>query len=45
MAKHETLQVNEVSRISQSTQVRGSLLSQNDIRIDGTFEGDLITSG
>ena len=45
MAKHETLQVNEVSRISQATQVRGSLLSQTDIRIDGPFEGDLITAG
>ena len=45
MAKHDTLQVNEVSRISQATQVRGSLLSQTDIRIDGTFEGDLITAG
>ncbi len=45
MAKHESLQVNEVSRISQATQVRGSLLSQTDIRIDGTFEGELITAG
>ena len=45
MAKHESLQVNEVSRISQGTQVRGSLLSQTDIRIDGTFEGELITAG
>ena len=45
MAKHDTLQINEVSRISQATQVRGSLVSQTDIRIDGTFEGDLITAG
>ena len=45
MAKHDTLLINEVSRISQATQVRGSLVSQSDIRIDGTFEGDLITAG
>ena len=45
MAKNDTLQINEVSRISQATQVRGSLVSQSDITIDGTFEGDLITAG
>ena len=45
MAKHDTLLINEVSRISQATQVRGSLVTQSDIRIDGTFEGDLITAG
>ena len=45
MAKNDTLLINEVSRISQATQVRGSLVSQTDIRIDGTFEGDLITAG
>lgn len=45
MAKHETPQINEVSRVSGSTEIRGSLVSQSDIRIDGVFEGDLITSG
>ena len=45
MAWHETPQINEVSRVSSSTEVRGSLVSQTDIRIDGVFEGDLITSG
>ncbi len=46
MAKNETVpQINEVSRISLCTEIKGSLISQSDIRIDGTFEGDLITSG
>lgn len=46
MAKHDTVpQVNEVSRISAGTDVKGSLKSQSDIRIDGVFEGDLVTSG
>lgn len=45
MAKHETPQVNEVSRISLGTEVKGSLVSQSDIRIDGVFEGDLVTAG
>ena len=45
MARHETPQINDVSRVSGSTEIRGSLVSQSDIRIDGVFEGDLITSG
>ncbi len=45
MARHEVPQINEVSRISGSTEVKGSLISQSDIRIDGVFEGELITSG
>lgn len=45
MAKHDIQQINEVSRISTATEIRGSLISQSDIRIDGVFEGDLITSG
>ncbi|MEG0518561.1 MAG: polymer-forming cytoskeletal protein [Bacteroidales bacterium] len=46
MAKHESVpQVNEVSRISTGTEIKGSLTSQSDIRIDGVFEGDLNTSG
>ena len=45
MARHETPQINEVSRVSAGTEIRGSLVSQSDIRIDGVFEGDLITSG
>lgn len=45
MAKHEVPQINEVSRISAGTEVKGSLISQSDIRIDGVFEGDLIAAG
>ncbi len=46
MAKHESVpQVNEVSRISAGTEVKGNMISQTDIRIDGNLEGDLITSG
>lgn len=45
MARHEAPQINEVSRISTGTDVKGSLVSQSDIRIDGVFEGELITSG
>ena len=46
MAKNETVpQINEVSRIASGTEIKGSLISQSDIRIDGSFEGDLITTG
>ena len=45
MARHEQPQINEVSRVSASTEIKGSLVSQSDIRIDGVFEGDLITAG
>ncbi len=46
MAKNETVpQINEVSRIASGTDIKGNLVSQSDIRIDGSFEGDLITSG
>ncbi len=46
MAKLETsLDVNSVSRISASTVVKGEINSPYDIRIDGTFEGKLVTKG
>jgi len=45
MARHETPQINEVSRVSSCTEIRGSIVTQSDIRIDGIFEGDLITKG
>lgn len=38
-------QVNDVTRISQGTEIQGTLVSSSDIRIDGVFEGDLVTSG
>ena len=46
MAKYEvSVSVNEVSRISVGTEVQGNLISKSDIRIDGVFEGDMVTSG
>ncbi|MBR5857220.1 MAG: polymer-forming cytoskeletal protein [Bacteroidales bacterium] len=46
MAKHDvSVSINEISRISVGTEVKGNLVSKSDIRIDGTFEGDLVTTG
>ena len=40
MAKIEpVVNVNSISRISAGTVIKGEILSPNDIRIDGTFEG------
>ncbi|MDO6736744.1 polymer-forming cytoskeletal protein [Wenyingzhuangia sp. 2_MG-2023] len=35
----------ERNRISQKSVFKGSITSQGDFRIDGTIEGDLITTG
>ena len=40
-----TVNVNEVSRISNGTVVKGEISSSNDIRIDGTFEGKIQSKG
>lgn len=40
-----TVNVNEVSRISTGTVVKGEISSTNDIRIDGTFEGKIFSKG
>ena len=37
--------VNEVSRISTGTVIKGEVNSPNDIRIDGTFEGKIVCKG
>ena len=37
------LNVNEVSRVSSGTIIRGDIYSPNDIRIDGSFEGRIIS--
>ena len=37
--------VNEVSRISTGTVIKGEINSPNDIRIDGAFEGKLVCKG
>ena len=44
MAKVETsVNVNTVSRISAGTVIKGEIVSPNDIRIDGLFEGKVIS--
>ena len=40
-----SVNVNEVSRISNGTVVKGEISSSNDIRIDGTFEGKIQSKG
>ncbi|MBR1405985.1 MAG: polymer-forming cytoskeletal protein [Bacteroidales bacterium] len=40
-----TVNVNEVSRISTGTVIKGEITSPNDIRIDGSFEGKIISKG
>ena len=37
--------VNEVSRISTGTVIKGEINSPNDIRIDGVFEGKIFSKG
>lgn len=37
--------MNEVSRVSTGTVIKGEISSPNDIRIDGTFEGKVISQG
>ena len=46
MAKVEAnLNVNSVSRISAGTVIKGEITSPSDIRVDGTFEGKIISKG
>lgn len=47
MAKtmEQSVNVNEVSRISTGTIVKGEINSPNDIRVDGSFEGKIISKG
>jgi len=46
MAKTETtLTVNSISRISSGTIIKGEIISPNDIRIDGTFDGKIQAKG
>lgn len=39
----ETVGVNDVSRISAGSSIKGEITSPNDIRIDGNFEGKIIS--
>lgn len=41
----QTVTVNEVSRISPGTIIKGEITSPTDIRVDGSFEGKLISKG
>ena len=46
MAKIEpVVNVNSISRISAGTVIKGEILSPNDNRIDGTFEGRIQSKG
>lgn len=40
-----TVNVNDVSRISAGTVFKGEISSPNDLRIDGTFEGQVYSKG
>ena len=37
--------VNEVSKVSAGTVIKGEISTPNDIRIDGTFEGKIFSKG
>lgn len=39
------LNVNAVSRISEGTVIKGEITTPNDIRLDGEFEGRLVSGG
>ena len=42
---NEPVNLNDVSRISTGTKVKGEISSDTDIRIDGTFEGMIYSKG
>ena len=39
----ESVGVNDISRISAGSTIKGEIISPNDIRIDGTFEGKVVS--
>ena len=43
--REQEVNVNEVSRVSTGTVIKGEISSPNDIRIDGTFEGKVFSQG
>lgn len=46
MAKNDNnIDFNEISRISASTELKGTMISSSDIRVDGKFEGTIATEG
>lgn len=42
-ASNDSAGVNDVSRISAGSVIKGEITSPNDIRIDGTFEGRIVS--
>ena len=40
---YDSTGVNDVSRISAGSVIKGEIISPNDIRIDGSFEGKIIS--
>lgn len=38
-------QINDITRVSSGTEIKGILTSKTDIRIDGRFEGNIVTKG
>ncbi|MBR0111015.1 MAG: polymer-forming cytoskeletal protein [Bacteroidales bacterium] len=50
MAKYSTatdpqININDISRLSAGSTLKGNFYSETDIRVDGLFEGDIITKG
>jgi len=43
--EQSTVNINMVSRIAADTTIKGEIISPNDIRIDGFFEGKLVSNG
>ena len=39
----ESVGVNDISRISAGSSIKGEIMSPNDIRIDGSFEGKIVS--
>ena len=37
--------INQVSRISSGTKVKGEIITDSDIRVDGEFEGKIVSKG
>lgn len=45
MEKQRIVNANEVSRFSAGSTIKGDVVTENDIRIDGCFEGSLYAEG
>ncbi len=45
MGKHDASAINDICRISAGTELKGTFVTKSDIRVDGSFEGDLVTEG